>query len=290
MFPDYMNLHRAVELVPKVLADDEVRSYVGALAYHHYRSSGDGPQPFLKVTSQPGTADTGELFEQLTKGARAMSQLGKKFDLPSWQTETAYYPRNVAGLSEWEIGRGRANEIYYELLSGAQAVEGMLMIWADAQDPRYHITVANEGHHILMKTDGKNMTEWSVSKNAGAVFAHYARYIGPGDHRIFSDCGDPMLRVTALLSEKNHRCVVVVVNNAHQAKDIQIQVDHAPWAMKPIGGLVTNERRTLAEQPIGATDDQGYRCSVSIPALSLCTYIWSHEPIPLTLPKDIQLR
>jgi hypothetical protein len=137
----------------------------------------------------------------------------------------------------------------------------------------------------------KHMTDWAVSKTAGAVFAHYGRYVGPGDHRVASDCRDPMLRVTAFISEKNKRCVVVVVNNANQAKDVQMHVDHPPWNMKPIGGLMTDERRTFTKHTMTTTDYEGTLYGATIPAMGLCTFVWSHEPLPsLTLPDDIHLR
>ena len=68
MFPDYMNVHASVPLVTEVLKDAEARQYIGALAYHHYRSSGDGPQPFLNIMHKPETADSGALYDKLTGG------------------------------------------------------------------------------------------------------------------------------------------------------------------------------------------------------------------------------
>jgi len=184
MFPDFMDVHAAVPVTKAVLEDAEARGCIGALAYHHYRSSGDGPQPFLELADNPAQANGGPLFEKLTSGARAMAELGRKHGLPSWQTETAYYPRNVKGLAEWEIGRARANEIYYELISGAAAVQGMCLLSPDAVDQRYDARTRQEGHHILLTTDGARLTRWEVGKDAGAVFTHYGRFVRPGDRRI----------------------------------------------------------------------------------------------------------
>lgn len=286
MFPDFMDVHAAVPVTTAVLKDAEARGCIGALAYHHYRSSGDGPQPFLEVVSKPEAADAGKLFDKLTSGARAMAELGRKYNLPAWQTETAYYPRNVKSLSEWEIGRGRANEIYYELASGAAAVQGMCLFWPDGVDSRYDARSRHEGHHVLLNTDGAKLSRWEVSKDAGAVFAHYGRFVRPGDRRLHSECKDPMLRITAFASEKNHRYVAVAINNSKEAKTIRFQLSNLRWKPNYAGGLVTDATRTLAPQPIANVPDQELRYETQLPPLSLATFVWSEtDPGRLSLPE-----
>ena len=278
VFPDYMNVHRAVKLVPHVLADAEVRRYVGALAYHHYRGSGDGPQPFLETVGRPGTADAGATYERITRGARGMAELGRKFALPSWQTETGYYPRFTKKLPEWQIGRARANEIYYELRSGASAVQGMFMLWVDAVDPRYDATVRHEGHHVVMKTDGKHVTGWQVTRDCGAVFAHYARFVRPGDHRVEAACSDPMLRPTAFVGRKEKRVTLVVVNNASKPRRVTIRLPR-PWddASARTRSLLTNATCMLAEGKLRPTRDRQGAYVTQIPAHSLATFVWDAE-------------
>jgi len=289
--PDFMNAGRAVELMSVVLQSDETRQYLGALAYHHYATSGDGPRPFLEVTASPATADAGPRFEQITSAARAMAALGKKFRLPSWQTETAYYPRSYQGLSEWEIGRGRANEIFYELSSGASAVQGMFLFWPDAFDPRYGINVRSEGHPIVLSTDGKKVKRWMVTKDAGAVFAHYARFVRPGDWRIAAEYEDPMIRTTAFLSESSRRCVVVAINNSDRPKSLSLQIDGLPWKSVSCGALITTERKTLEPHPVTLANGAENSCAVILPGFSVCTLVWSEtEAGTLALPPEILKR
>lgn len=291
MFPDFMNVHAAMPVAKAVLEDAEARSYIGALAYHHYRSSGDGPQPFLEVVSQAETADAGALFDKLTGGARAMAELARQYHLPSWQTETAYYPRNVKSLSEWDIGRGRANEIYYELLSGAAAVQGMCLFSPDAVDSRYGARTRHEGHHILLSMDGAKLSRWEVSKDAGAVFAHYARFVRPGDRRLEVGCGEPMLRVSAFLSEKNRRCVAVVVNNSKEEKLARFQLENLAWQWRHAGGLVTDATRTLQIQPIRLVPGEKRTCETALSPLSLTTFVWSEAGLGrLALPEGTPTR
>jgi len=291
MFPDFMDVHAAVPVTKAVLKDAEARAYIGALAYHHYRSSGDGPQPFLEVVSKPETADASQLFDKLTGGARAMAELGRKYNLPSWQTETAYYPRNVKDLTEWEIGRGRANEIYYELAAGASAVQGMCLFSPDAMDSRYGARTRSEGHHILLTTDGKQVVHWEVSKDTGAVFAHYARFVRPGDRRLHSECADPMLRITAFTSEKNQRYVAVAVNNAKEPKIIRFQLSNLLWKPSSAGGLVTDATRTLVPQQIASIPDKELSYETRVPSLSLATFVWAQtDPGRLNLPKSAPKR
>ncbi|MGE5608419.1 MAG: hypothetical protein ACM359_04140, partial [Bacillota bacterium] len=90
MFPDFMDVNRAVPLTRAVLADERARKYIGALAYHHYRSSGDGPQVFLELAAHPERAAGDKHFEQVTRAPREMAELGSRYGIPSWQTETAY--------------------------------------------------------------------------------------------------------------------------------------------------------------------------------------------------------
>lgn len=291
LFPDHMNVYAAVPLATEVLKDAAARRYIGALAYHHYRSSGDGPQPFLEVVSSAETADSGPLFDKLTGGARAMAALGRTYGLPSWQTETAYYPQNVRGLPEWEIGRGRANEIYYELISGASAVQGMCLFSPDAVDVRYDARTRHEGHHLLLTTDGKRVARWEVSKDAGAVFAHYGRFVRPGDRRVQVECGDPFLRITAFVSEKNRRYVAVAVNNSQAVKTLRFHLSPLHWKPRHAGGLITDATRTLASQSVTGVSGKEFFYEAQVPPLSLATFVWAERnPGKLTLPEGIPKR
>ena len=220
-----------------------------------------------------------------------MAELGRKHGLPSWQTETAYYPRNVKGLAEWEIGRGRANEIYYELISGSAAVQGMCLFWPDAIDPRYATRSRHEGHHLLLSTDGAQLARWEVSKDAGAVFAHYGRFVRPGDRRIAAECEDAMLRVTAFVSSPSRRCVAVAVNNAKKMKTVRFTLEELPWEPASAGGLVTDATRTLEPQPIArvAGDELSYEAQLA--PLSLTTFVWSEtDSQRLSLPEEAPKR
>jgi len=289
--PDFMNVYDAIPLTEAILKDDEVRQYTGALAYHHYRSSFLGPGPYLEVTSRADTADAGKLYEQLTTGAKAMAKLGGKYNLPSWQTETAYYPQAMkdTGFSMWEIGRARANEIYYELTSGASAFETMLMIWVNVVDPRYNFPVRMEGHYIVMTTDGNNVTGWDVTKDTGAVLGHYGRYVRPGDYLISSRCQDWTLRTNAFVCEQKGRYVAVVINNSLAAKKIILQLDNMAWKPSFVGGLMTDEKNTLAAHPVSLCKEKQNLYETTLPPLSLCTFVWSKQQMDkLTLPDNIK--
>ncbi|MBI4580937.1 MAG: hypothetical protein HY718_14615 [Planctomycetes bacterium] len=291
MLPDFMNVYAAVPLTRTILADEEARSYVGALAYHHYRSSFDDPQPFLNITSRPATADAGRVYERLTGGARAMAELGRQYGLPAWQTETAYYPKPLKDkkLSAWDVARGRANEIHYELLSGASAVEGMLMIWIDAIDPRYDYTVRLTGHHIVMDTDGTHVTGWAVTRDCGAIFAHYARFVRPGDHRVAAESDDPLVRVTAFATQA-HRCVAVLINNADVPVRVLPQLNDPPRKPRFVGGLLSDATRTLAAHPVNAVEQGRRQYECTLPASSVCTIVWSPQREELTLPRGLVFR
>jgi hypothetical protein len=293
MVPDFMNVYEAVPLTRAILADNEAWSYIGALAYHHYRSSFDDPKPFLDITSQPETADEGKLYDRLTGGARAMADLGRQYGLPSWETETAYYPAPLKEkkLTPWDIARGRANEIYYELTSGASAVAGMLMIWVDAIDPRYDYTVRMSGHHIVMTTDGKRVTEWAITKDCGVILAHYGRYVRPGDYRVSAACEDRLIRVTAFATRQDRRYVAVVINNSRQSRTIRLDLQHLPFEPRFAGGLLTDENRAMAPRSVKAVTGGGHAYETTLTPLSVCTIVWAAEPgLKLELPEGLKIR
>ncbi|MHC4444814.1 MAG: glycoside hydrolase [Planctomycetota bacterium] len=293
MVPDYMNVYAAIPLTEAILKDAEARPYIGAIAYHHYRSSFDDPKPFLRITTQPETADSGRLHKRLTAGARGMAELGRKYDLPSWQTETAYYPKPLRRkkLSDWDVGLGRANEIYYELVSGASAVQGMLMIWIDAIDPRVNFTTRTAGHHIVMDTDGEKVTQWKVTKDCGAIFAHYGRFVKPGDYRIAATCEDKLVRVTAFSAQQGACCVSVAINNANIPQQVKFDVKDLPFKPVFVGGLLTDQKHAMVSHPIDAIDGSENNYQAELPPISVCTFLWSpKDEVKLTLPGHVKFR
>ncbi|MGI8966257.1 MAG: hypothetical protein ACR2H1_09255 [Limisphaerales bacterium] len=165
----------------------------------------------------------------------------------------------------------------------------MCLFWPDALDPRYDTRSRHEGHHILLSTDGAKLATWEVSKDAGAVFAHYGRFVRPGDHQIAMECGDSTLRASAFVSQKNRRYVAVIVNNSKDKKNVQFSFQHPQWKFRYVGGLVTDATRTLASQPIRRAKKSVYQAE--LPSLSLTTFIWSEtNPGPLQLPEKISKR
>ncbi|MFQ5799856.1 MAG: hypothetical protein ACE5H0_14355 [Bacteroidota bacterium] len=286
MIPDYMNVYKAVPLVAEVLKDRDVRQFVGALAYHHYRSSGDGPQPFLAVTSNAKKANAGTLFDKLTGGAKCMAALGKQYNIPSWQTETAYYPRNVKELTEWEIARGRANEIYYELISGASAIQGMFGIWVDAIDPRYQQTVRYEGHHIVMKSVDDNVVGWEVTKDCGVIFAHYARFVEPGDVRVEATCADPFIQATAFISFAKSHCAAVLVNNGGTKKSIQIQIRSLKWPSSFCRAVFTDGEHTWRSKQVIRSKSLPETYVLELAPLSVTTFVLARNPAPGPFSRD----
>jgi len=290
VFPDYMDVYQAVPLVREVMANDEVRPYIGALAYHHYRSSGDDPKVFLSMAANPSQADSGGHYDRVTGGAKAMAALAKQYGVPSWQTETAYYSQPMTYLTPWQIGMGRANEVYYELVSGASAVETMLAIWIKDSTYKPQSLANRFGGHILLHSDGTRVTEWTVTKDCGAVFAHYGRYVRPGDQRVAANSPDPQLRVTAFVADKGKQYVAVVVNNSPHLKRVTLKLEKLPWAPRFSGALLTDEKRTLAVHGLRAVDKAKGVYESELPGLSVCTMVWSSRKMSqFAMPESVRL-
>ena len=278
VFPDTAGVGDALLLSTGVLKDAEVRDYLGALAYHHYRSSGKGPQPFLKLISAADPDEIARTLEQVTSGPRAMAELGRRWGLPSWQTETAYYPATVKGLTEWEIGMARANEIHLELVSGAAAVQGMMMFWPEAVDPRYGITVRHEGHHIVVRSDGRAAREWEVTKDTGAVFAHWGRFVRPGDQRVAVESTDAAVKTTAFVSKSRSRCAAILINNSVESKHTVVTISSIP-SRSAITSFVTDAGSTFRPLPAAPVGGATGTYELTLPARSLTTVVWSAAPV-----------
>lgn len=90
----------AVPLVTEVLKDDAARRSIGALAYHHYRASGDGPQPFIEVSSKAETADSGKLFDT-SRRLISRSSPRRRF---------GHHERGVATFARQRLQLGRSTE------------------------------------------------------------------------------------------------------------------------------------------------------------------------------------
>jgi O-glycosyl hydrolase len=285
-FPDFMDVQRAVPFVEEVLKDEDARQYLGALAYHHYRSSGDGPEGFLESLATPFTAENIPTH-QLTRGAYALAVMGKKYGLPSWQTETGYYGAHTKKFSGWEIAVGRANEIHLELIAGAAAVQAMDIFAVNAIDPRDGTSTQRSGFHIVMTTDGKNVSKWEVTKDTGAVFAHYGRFVRPGDVRVVADSSDALVRVTAFHCKSPRRCVAVLINNAKEPRTSICRWPNLPFPSSHAQALLTDATRTLAPLDVVRKKGPGESMAVLLPASSLVTVVWSEKDIdPIAIPAE----
>lgn len=276
MFPDNAGVFDAVDMTAAVMQDAEARQYIGALAYHHYRSSGKSPQPWLDLAAK--TPPTADLEHKLLSGIRGMATLATKFGLPSWQTESAYYPQFTKTVSPWDVGMGRANEVHYEIANGAAAVEAMSLFAPDALDTRYDATIRYEGHHILLRTDGERVSLWAATPDTAGVLAQWSRFVRPGDYRIEGASNDPLVNVTAFASEKNERYVAVMINNSSEPRDATLKLSNAKWQSQEVAAYLTDATHIVGSNPAAR---QGNSDLVALPLMpkSVTSVIWSVKPL-----------
>ncbi|MGE5609769.1 MAG: hypothetical protein ACM359_10980, partial [Bacillota bacterium] len=178
-------------------------------------------------------------------------------------------------LSDWEIGRGRGNEIYYELVGGASAVDGQFGIWPEGVDPRAQGSGRNEGHHLLLYGDGQRVVSWAPSKSGGVVFAHFGRFVRPGDHRVAADSNDPFVRAVAFASQKK-AYVLVLINNRPAPAPVTIAVRNSIYQVRKTGGMMTDTSHTLATASL-QPDAGKTKWSARLPALSLSTFLFAEN-------------
>jgi hypothetical protein len=288
MVPDFMNAYTAEEVSRQLLASEETRSYIGALAYHHYRTSGDGPRPFLDTAFLPWGDPN---LENIVGPPRRIAELARAHGLVSWETETGYYIHHYKDMPEAEIARARANEIYLELHAGASAVHAMFALWPDAVDPRYGMSSRSEGHAIVLQTDGQRVKKWSVTKDCGAILGHYGRFVRPGDRRIGANSSDVGVRVTAFVGETRQLRVAVLINNHAESRVVECDPGPGDWMPGFTGALLTDLNHTLSPLKVKrAKSNQGpYR--LKMPGQSVVTVVWAAAPIAqLGLPEDVDTR
>jgi O-glycosyl hydrolase len=254
-----------------ILADPDAAQYVGAIAYHPYPyGSTYAAVPNILATSGSGAPDPGKVAVR-----NELRDLGAQHDIPTMMVEVSH---SELPFDSFDNVRGRAIHIHDELVfADAAAFFGMNAMWdttSHAQhyqgrpDPGFY----NETDTIVLIDIIQNKV---VISPMGRAIGHYARWISRGAVRLDATSDDPLVQVTAFRDDAQGRVVLVAINNAAEARTVQVSVQGLP----ALTGSFTGEQSTAAVvwSPItGATAAGGW--SIELPPQSV-TSIAAGAPI-----------
>lgn len=262
---------RSLEVARAIVADPAALAYVGALGYHPYPyGSTYASVPNILRTSGSGKPDPAAL------GVRAeLRDLAKAAGVPLWMTEVSHGeldPRSFDAL------RGRAIHIHDELtMADASAYFGMNNMW-DSFSQAEHFRGRDQG--LYSEADSLVLIDLDLGKviitGMGYAIGHWARFLPRGALRVAASATDPLVQVSAFLDEAAGHLVMVAINNALEARD----VDVAATGLR-LQGALSGIRSTEAQRwaplaplpPVGAA---GF--TDLLPARSVTTYVADFVP------------
>lgn len=146
---------------------------------------------------------------------------------------------------DFRLVLGRANHAQSEfVVAGASAFFGMNAVWSrrahELHFPKESSDRAflNEGD-TLMLFDQKNQSACLTS--ISYAMGHWGRWITPGKtFRLEASSSDPLVRVTAFHDDAKDRLVVVLLNNASEAREGHINLHGAEFRGQ-LGGEQSTE-------------------------------------------------
>jgi len=234
---DGLNPQASLPYMQAVLADPDVRQYVGALAYHSYADPYPDPAAILRTSAEGHSDQAAVHIRQQIWG------LAQHYHLPVWMTEVCVCapPRP---LSDFELGRARLNHIYDELTIGNVSVfDAMNLFLFDRPGVRDELV------HVYFRPDG-SLERYEIAPY-GYLIGHYAKYIVSGSVRLDVASSDPRVRLVAF-QRPDGRVVMVGLNNNSVA--VQATIRFSGLTTLPTSlSVLTSREGALWQQGADAT-------------------------------------
>jgi O-glycosyl hydrolase len=224
---------KSYESAAAILGDSRARAYVGAIGYHPYPyGSAYANIPTILKTSGKGHPDAVRVAAR-----QRLRDLARQYHLPLWMTEVS---NGGVDARSYDDFRGRAIHIHDELTyADASAYFGMNNMWdMVSQQNHFGSTAAffrEEGTIVLLE----NNTEKVHITGIGYAIGHYARWIRRGAVRVDAESADPLVQVTAFRDDASRKIVLVLINNAGDARGVRVTLDGIR-----IEGEITGEQST----------------------------------------------
>ncbi len=236
--PDDWGPKQAYERSKVILADQEARKYVGALAYHLYRGS--------------------------RTDLENMKRLSLKYNLQIWMTEYSlgaryywkkFYNKKHLDFLDWAV---LINDmiVYYHV----SAVDYMWGFFGEWEPPVTNL--------IRLKYDGARYRGYELSKQYYAT-GQFSKYVRPGARRVDAVSSSPAVKVSAYVQEGD--LTIVALNTASMGLSVDVSFDTGG----PGDGAVLRATRTTAREngvSLPSVTVSGSRFSATLPARSITTF------------------
>jgi len=267
--PNEETVARTIHVARVILEDPEARKYVAAIGYHVYPyGSPYASVPRILHASGAGNPDMESIHER-----RSLRDLCRRFGVPAWMTEVSHGevdPRSFDHL------RGRAIHIHDEFVyADAAAFYGMNAMW-DKKTHAEHFAgrggeapdgyLTEQDTIVLVENDSRTV----LITGMGYAIGHYARWLKRGAVRIEAVSADPLLQVTAFRQETPDRLVLVVINNAAEARAPNVSLSGLRLS-GPVTGEESREHvRWRAIEPF--QPESSSRIRATVPGRSVTTF------------------
>lgn len=278
VFPNQETIKIAYTTAQAVLADPEVRQYIGRIGYHEYPYG----SPMSSVKKILARADGEEGAYGEVKARTALAELARSYGIPLWMTEVSHagFDYRAAGIEpdmrDFRVLRGRANHIHEELaIAGASAFFAMNDTWSrTAHALHFKGRGGGDGEKAFQAWDDivviDQKYDLAFISGTGYAIGHYARWITPGrTNRLEASTSDPLLRVTAFRDDGRKRHVMVLLNNGERPREVLIRM-----ASGEFRGRITGEQSTASAYWRGVPSfapEKGDLIRLTVPPFSVTT-------------------
>jgi hypothetical protein len=247
---------------------------VAAIGYHVYPYG----SPYASVPRILKASGGAQPDETSLKERHELRDLCQQYGVPAWMTEISHAevdPRSLDHL------RGRAIHIHDEMVhADAAAYYGMNAFW-DKQTHAAHF--AGRGGEsptaYLSEQDtivlADNDTGTVLITGMGYAIGHYARWLRRGAVRVEAESSDALVQVTAFRDNLEQRLVLVVINNAAEARTLLITAAQLGARGKVTGEQSFGHTRWQALQSFAPETRD--RLKTTIPALSVTSLAVSRD-------------
>lgn len=248
-----------------ILADAIARPFVGAIAYHPYPYG----STYASVPNILSTSGSGTPQPAAVKVRNDLRDLGAGYGVPVFMVEVSH---SELSFDDFDGVRGRAIQIHDELeYANASAFFGMNALWDSTSHAEHFSGRADPGFYsetdtIVLIDNGLGVVRISPM---GHAIGHYARAIRRGAVRLDATSDDALVQVTAFRDAAQGRFVLVAINNAGAARQLDVAL-----AGLSVSGSLSGEQSTASAVWAKLTDvpvPQG-TLSLSAPAKSVTTW------------------
>lgn len=254
---------QSARLAREILADPNVKQYVGAIGYHPY-PYGSAYASMPSILAGPGT---GRPDAAAVADRQALRDLGRQYNLPVWMNEVSHGeldPRSMDAV------RARAIHIHDELAyADASAYFGMHVMW-DSKSNTEHF---GPGRSLLKEEDTLVLIDIDAGSvlitGTGYAIGHYARWVQRGALRVEAASDDSLVMVSAFADNQRGKASFVVINNAAASRTVRVHVNGLALTGPLAGEQSSGDVRWKALGAIALEGDAKDAFVITVPAASV---------------------